>query len=92
MTDTSRTLTATSVGAIIGGLAGFLFFTSRGRALRAQIDPALEQFISELNQVRGTAMKAAAAASDGWKLLNDALADGTSSSRHVTQPRQTSPF
>jgi hypothetical protein len=92
VTDTSRTLTATAVGAVVGGLAGFLFFTARGRDLRARIEPALDELANELSQFRGTALKAAAVASDGWKLLSDALAGESWGGRHTVQPRQTSPF
>ena len=35
-------------------LAGYLFFTDRGRALRRQIEPALEDFARELSSFRGT--------------------------------------
>jgi hypothetical protein len=83
-------LAAAAVGASIGALTGFFFFTERGRDLRARIDPALDRFAEELGQLRGTATKAAALASEGWRLLNDTMAEGPR--RPMAQSRQTSPF
>src|SRR5690349_5866878 len=40
--DNSRAIAATMVGAVVGGMAGYLFFTEHGRFLRRQIEPALE--------------------------------------------------
>src|SRR5438477_274 len=40
----SRALAATVVGAVIGGAAGYLFFTEHGRSLRRQLEPALHDF------------------------------------------------
>jgi hypothetical protein len=66
--------------------------TERGRELWARIDPALDDLASEIHQLRGTALKAGAVANDGWRLLNEALSDKSAGPRHVSQPRQTSPF
>ena len=71
-----RAIAATLVGAVIGGMAGYLFFTDRGRELRRQIEPALDDIARELNSFRGTVQRAAGVASEGWKLLNDTLGDG----------------
>ncbi len=84
-------ITATLVGACIGGMAGYLFFTERGRALRRQLEPALDDFARELNSFRGTLQRAAGVANEGWRLLNDAL--GESGSRPHRYPGgQTAPF
>jgi gas vesicle protein len=87
--NNSRELMATLVGAAIGGVAGYLFFTDRGRSLRRQIEPALEDFSHELVSFRTTVRKASGVASEGWKLLNEALGD-VEPSRFPG--RQTSPF
>jgi gas vesicle protein len=86
-----KAVVATVVGAVIGGAAGYLFFTERGRQFRRQLEPALDDLALELNSFRGTVQRAAGVASEGWKLLNDALGEGG------TQPsqfpgRQSSPF
>jgi len=88
--NNSREMTATVVGAVIGGLAGYLFFTDRGRSIRRQIEPALEDFSRELMSFRSTVQKAGGVASEGWKLLNDALGESGPAPRFPG--RQTSPF
>jgi gas vesicle protein len=88
--NNSREMTATLVGAVIGGIAGFLFFTDRGRSIRRQIEPALEDFSRELMSFRTTVQKASGVASEGWKLLNEALGESGPAPRFPG--RQTSPF
>ena len=90
--NTSREVAATVVGAVIGGLAGYLFFTERGRALRREFEPALDEFARELMSFRGTVQKAASVANEGWKLLNDALGEGGPPPPRYAAPHQTSPF
>ena len=87
----SRELTATLAGAVIGGVAGYLFFTDRGRSLRRQLEPALEDFSRELMSFRATVQKAAGVANEGWKLLNDALGESQQAPRYAG-PHQSSPF
>jgi gas vesicle protein len=89
--DNSRVVAATVVGAVIGGIAGYLFFTDHGRSIRRQLEPALEDFSRELMSFRATVQKAAGAASEGWKVLNDALGDGGRTPRYPAV-HQTSPF
>jgi len=89
--NNSRALAATLVGAVIGGAAGYLFFTEHGRSLRRQLEPALDDFARELMSFRGTVQKAAGVANEGWKLLNDALGESPQTPRYAA-PRQSSPF
>jgi gas vesicle protein len=89
--NNSREMVATIVGAVIGGVAGYLFFTERGRSVRRQIEPALEDFTRELMSFRNTIQKAAGAANEGWKVLNDTLGEtGRPPGRYPSG--QTSPF
>jgi len=90
--DTSRTVAATVVGAVIGGMAGYMFFTDRGRTIRRSIEPALDDIMRELNSFRGTIQKAAGVANEGWRLLNDAIGEGGSQARRFPSAHQTSPF
>jgi len=87
----SRAVAASIVGAVIGGMAGYLFFTDEGRRLRRQIEPALDDFARELNSFRATVTKAAGVANEGWKLLNDAMGEGGAPPRYPSA-RQSSPF
>ena len=75
--NNSQEIVATIVGAVIGGVAGFLFFTDRGRSVRRQIEPAFEDLSRELMTVRNTVQEAAGVVNEGWNLLTDALGDDT---------------
>ena len=91
VTENSRAVAAAMVGAVIGGMAGYLFFTDRGRAMRRSLEPALEDVARELNSFRGTVQKAVGVANEGWKLLNEAMAEG-GQRRYSSAPHQTAPF
>ena len=88
----SRTVAATLIGAAIGAIAGYLFFTEEGRRLRRRIEPALDDFARELISFRTSVQKAAGVANDGWRLLNEALAEGRPPTPRYAGPHQTSPF
>ena len=91
VTDNSRAVAATIAGAVIGGLAGYVLLTERGRTVRRQFEPALDNFVQELNSFRQTVEKAAGAASEGWKLLNEAMESGSQRSKYPSV-HQKSPF
>ncbi|MEO7273822.1 MAG: hypothetical protein ABIX28_22290 [Vicinamibacterales bacterium] len=78
--ERSRVLTATVMGAVAGGVWGWLYLTEQGRRIRDQIEPKLDDFIGEISRVRGTVEKARAAADEGWRSLND-MAAGTQGGR-----------
>ena len=88
--DKSRETAATIVGAVIGGVAGYMFFTERGRSVRRQIKPALDDFSRELVSFRNAIQKAAGLANEGWKLLKDMGEGGNQPARYPSG--QASPF
>lgn len=90
MSINSRDVAATLTGAIIGGIAGYLFLTERGRRVRQQIEPALEDLARELTSFRSTMHNASGVASEGWKTLSDAFGETKSAPRYPGS--QTSPF
>ena len=73
--NNSREMWVTLAGAVIGGVAAYLFFTERGRSVRRQMEPALDDLSRELMSFRATVQKAGGVASEGWKLVNDALGE-----------------
>lgn len=75
--ERSRVLTATVIGAIAGGVWGWLYLTANGRRVRSQIEPKLDDFMRELANVRGTVDKARTAANEGWRSLNEMAGGGT---------------
>jgi hypothetical protein len=73
-------------------MAGYMFFTDRGRALRRQLEPAIEDIARELTQFRGTLNRAMGVANEGWNVLNEALGEGASQSTRYANPHQSTPF
>jgi hypothetical protein len=69
--ERSRVLMSTVLGAIAGGLYGWLYMTEQGKRVRDQIEPKLDDFMGELTRVRGTVEKARSAANEGWRSLNE---------------------
>jgi len=79
-------------GAVIGALAGYIFFTERGRAVRYSIEPTIEDLRRELVQFRATMQKIAGVANEGWEMLNDTIGWVGRQSRRMPSAHQTSPF
>ena len=71
MDERARVLLATCIGAVVGGVWGWLYMTENGRRIRDQIEPKLDDFVNELTRARGTVDKARTAATEGWRSLND---------------------
>jgi hypothetical protein len=59
--------------------------------MRVQLEPALDDMMGEINQMRRTAVKASTVLGEGWKLLNQAMKDGTDDPKWV-KSGQTNPF
>jgi len=77
--ERSQVLLSTILGAIAGAVVGGLYLTERGRRVRDQIEPTLDNFVSEIERVRGTVDKAREAARDGRQAFEDAMRVATSS-------------
>ena len=77
MEERSRVLLATMMGAVAGGVWGWLYLTEKGARVRVQIEPKLDDFVRELGSVRGTVDKARLAANEGWRSLNDVTGGGS---------------
>lgn len=71
MDERSRVVLTTVLGAVVGGVWGWLYMTANGRQVREQINPKLDDFIRELQRLRGTVQKAKTAANEGWRSLNE---------------------
>jgi hypothetical protein len=78
--ERSRVLIATCLGAVVGGVWGWLYMTEGGRRVRDQIEPRLDDFLNEITRMRGTVEKARTAANEGWRSLTD-LAGGAQQGR-----------
>jgi gas vesicle protein len=89
MNERGITMMAAITGGILGAAAGCMLFTERGRAFRRDLEPMLDELAEELNHFRGTAVKAANVASQGWKLVNETFAGNAP---RFADPHQTTPF
>ena len=64
---------------LVGSIVGGLYLTERGRRVRDQIEPTLDNFVSEIERVRGTVDKAREAAQEGRQAFEDAMRAATPS-------------
>lgn len=71
MDDRSRILLSACLGAIAGGVAGYLFLTEDGRRVRERLEPGMDDLLRELRRLRAAAEKARLAASEGWMAVED---------------------
>jgi hypothetical protein len=78
MNERSVVVLSAIAGAALGGLAGFLYFTERGRQLRQELEPRFDDFAREIANLQGTVARARSAASEGWRMVADAGAEGAS--------------
>jgi hypothetical protein len=92
VSERSQILACSVVGAIVGGIAGYLFFTERGRAIRRDLAPGFEEAARELSRVTGTMLGAAGAAREGWKIVRDALERIDFNDNRYPHSGQASPF
>jgi gas vesicle protein len=65
--DRGRIGLAIGLGAVIGGAVGYLLFTDRGRELRTNLEPRLQDLLTEIDELTHTFERARAAAVEGWQ-------------------------
>ena len=75
MNQRSQDYVVTVVGALLGAMAGYLFFTDRGRDLRRRIEPSVENFARELVSFKGAVTRARDVASEGWRLMDEVVSE-----------------
>jgi len=63
--DRARVLLSACLGALIGGVAGYLFLTDEGRRLRERLEPGMDDLLREMRHLRSAAEKARMAAAEG---------------------------
>ena len=71
MDDRARIALGMAVGAVLGGFAGFLLFTDRGRSFREELEPQLEQLFGEAQRLTAAFDKTRRAVQDGMSTLKN---------------------
>jgi gas vesicle protein len=59
------------VGAVVGGVAGYLFLTEEGRQVRERLEPGMDNVLREVRGLRSAAEKARQAVGEGLKTVED---------------------
>lgn len=85
MNDSNRVALASVLGALAGGLWGYLYLTESGRRFRLQLEPRIDDFLSEVHRMQGTVHKAREAAGDSWASLQQIANDVTRSEERSRQ-------
>jgi len=69
--DRARVLISACIGALIGGVAGYLFLTEDGHRLRERLEPGMEDLLREMRHLRSAAEKARLAAAEGVATVSE---------------------
>ena len=71
MDDRMAVTAGALIGACVGAAASYLFFTDRGRVLRDQMGPAIDDLQRELGRFRGTFEQVGRMASEGARVMQE---------------------
>jgi len=63
------------VGAALGGIVGFLFFTESGRRVRAEVGPKLEDLLDGTRELAGHLETFRDVAGQGWQSVSRLVTD-----------------
>ena len=77
MTDSTRVCWASAIGAVVGGVWGYLYLTESGRRFRMELEPRIDDFLNEMHRMQGTVHKAREAAGESWASLQEMASEVT---------------
>jgi hypothetical protein len=63
------------LGALIGGVAGYLLLTERGRELREELEPRLGDLAGEVQKLGSAFDRTRHAVEEGWRSFNQLVND-----------------
>lgn len=92
MDDRARVLLSACLGALVGGVAGYLFLTEDGRRVRDRLEPGMDDVLLELRRLRSAAEKARLAAQEGWSTLEELRRPVTPRQESAWGARPPSPY
>jgi gas vesicle protein len=71
VSEQSRVMASTVMGALIGAAVGYLFFTERGRVFRDRMEPAMDDLRHEFGRFQRTIEKVGEMASEGMRVVQE---------------------
>ena len=71
MSEQSRVMASAVVGALVGAVAGYLFFTDRGKELRDRMEPLVDDLRHEFTRFQRTFEKVGDMATEGMRVVNE---------------------
>ena len=71
MRDQSPVIMCAVVGALVGAVAGYLFFTEGGRGLRDRLEPTVDDLRREFGRFQKTIEKMGDLANDGMRVMEE---------------------
>jgi gas vesicle protein len=83
--DRGRIAMAIGIGALVGGVAGYLLLTERGRQMRDELEPRLNDVMGEVDRLRQTFESTRSAVAEGWKSFNQLMDQQKSSAQSAAQ-------
>jgi gas vesicle protein len=70
MDDRARVALCVGIGAVVGGVAGYLLVTERGRSVRRGLGPRVQALVDEAQELGVAFERTRRAVADGWKTFN----------------------
>jgi gas vesicle protein len=64
--EQNKIILSIMLGAVVGGVAGFLLFTERGRRLRDELTPHIDELAREVKNLQELALHVRNTANDSW--------------------------
>ena len=92
MSDRTRVIGATLVGALVGGVLGYLYMTRQGREIREAVEPRLDDLLAEVRRLRQTAGKLRAVVAEGRQSIDEVVGRGERAPEWVTSYRSNAGF
>jgi gas vesicle protein len=83
--DRGRIAIGIGIGALVGGIAGYFLLTERGRQMRDELEPRLNELLGEVDQLRQTFESTRSAVAEGWRSFNQLMEQQKSSVQSAAQ-------
>ena len=85
MDDRGRIAMAIGLGALVGGVAGYLLLTERGRQMRDELEPRLNDVLLEIDKLRTTFESTRTAVAEGWRSFNTLMEQQKSTAQSAAE-------